>query len=131
MKELRFVIAKNKQPGFDLSFPLSFLAVFLFAGLCLFTRAGDSPPPTSPHAEEIRVQSLAGRRLVCEKIPKVLPEGLVVESGCTLADDFFSSARGNADIFSKKSELKQIKEGFLSPRFFLKSGILGIILCPC
>lgn len=83
MKDLRFVIAKSKQRGFDSSGPLTFLAVFLFAGLCLFTRAGDSPLSTSQHAEEVRAQSLAGRRLVCGKILKVLPDGLVVESGYT------------------------------------------------
>jgi hypothetical protein len=83
MKELRFVIAKSRQRGFDSSGPLSFLAVFLFAGLCLFTRAGDSPLSTSQNAEEVRAQSLAGRRLVCGKILKVLPDGLVVESGYT------------------------------------------------
>jgi hypothetical protein len=83
MKESRFVIAKNKRRGFDSVRAPSFLTGFLFAGLCLFTRAGDSPLPTSQHAEEVRVQSLAGRRMVCGKILKVLPDGLVVESGYT------------------------------------------------
>jgi len=37
----------------------------------------------SQHAEEIRAKCLQGRRMICGKIIKVLPEGLVVESGYT------------------------------------------------
>ena len=35
------------------------------------------------HSEQIRADCLQGRRLICGKILKVLPDGLVVESGYT------------------------------------------------
>ncbi len=38
---------------------------------------------TTRRTEEIRMECLQGRRLVCGKILKVFPEGLVVESGYT------------------------------------------------
>jgi hypothetical protein len=51
------------------------------------------PPPVSPAAarpadgraaaEQIRTACIDGRRLVCGKVLKVLPDGLVVESGYT------------------------------------------------
>ena len=34
-------------------------------------------------AEKIRADCIQGRRIICGKIPRVLPEGLVVESGYT------------------------------------------------
>lgn len=36
-----------------------------------------------PRAEQIRADCIAGRRCICGKILKILPEGLVVESGYT------------------------------------------------
>lgn len=41
------------------------------------------PPATALRAEQIRAACLAGRRIICGKILKVLPGGLVVESGYT------------------------------------------------
>jgi hypothetical protein len=35
------------------------------------------------HAEQIRTECVAGRRLICGKILKILPDGLVVDSGYT------------------------------------------------
>jgi hypothetical protein len=46
-------------------------------------------PATNPaaaafqHSEQVRADCLEGRRLICGKILKVLPDGLVVESGYT------------------------------------------------
>ena len=51
------------------------------------TPSGSSP--TNPissvvqHAEQLRADCIRGRRLICGKILKVLPEGLIVESGYT------------------------------------------------
>lgn len=42
-----------------------------------------APASTSPQAEQIRAECLQGRRSICGKIIKVLPDGLVVESGYT------------------------------------------------
>jgi hypothetical protein len=38
-------------------------------------------PPTSQSVAEIRVDCIQSRRIICGKILKVLPEGLVVDSG--------------------------------------------------
>jgi hypothetical protein len=40
-------------------------------------------PPAIQRAEQIRAECLAGRRIICGKILKVLPDGLVVDSGYT------------------------------------------------
>lgn len=45
--------------------------------------ATNPPPLTSQGLEEVRQRCLHDRRLICGKIIKVLPEGLVVESGYT------------------------------------------------
>jgi len=43
-----------------------------------------NPPPSDvQRAEQIRAECLRGRRLICGKILKVLPDGLVVDSGYT------------------------------------------------
>ena len=39
------------------------------------------PAPTEESAEQIRTECIEGRRLVCGKVLKVLPDGLVVDSG--------------------------------------------------
>jgi len=41
------------------------------------------PPPAITRAEQIRAECLQGRRIICGKILKVLPGGLVVDSGYT------------------------------------------------
>jgi hypothetical protein len=45
--------------------------------------ATNAPPLTSQDLEAVRQRCLNGRRLICGKIIKVLPEGLVVEGGYT------------------------------------------------
>ena len=64
-----------------------FFASLLAAG-ALLARANEfsatnSPTATFHSAEQVRAESLAGRRTVCGKILRVLPDGLVVESGYT------------------------------------------------
>ncbi len=64
-----------------------FFASLLAAG-GLLVRANEfsatnSPAATFQSAEQVRAESLAGRRTVCGKILRVLPDGLVVESGYT------------------------------------------------
>jgi hypothetical protein len=41
------------------------------------------PPTAAQRAEQIRAECLQGRRIICGKILKVLPNGLVVDSGYT------------------------------------------------
>ena len=65
----------------------TFIAI-LFAVCGPLARANDfsatnSPAATFRSAEQARAGCLEGRRLVCGKILRVLPEGLVVESGYT------------------------------------------------
>jgi hypothetical protein len=43
----------------------------------------NQPPPAIQRAEQIRAECLAGRRIICGKILKILPDGLVVDSGYT------------------------------------------------
>lgn len=50
-------------------------------GVAVTNAPGTSPQ--SQHAEEIRARCLQGRRMICGRIVKVLPDGLVVESGYT------------------------------------------------
>ena len=64
-----------------------FLAT-LFAACGLLARADDFSDTNSPTAvfqstEQVRSECLAGRRMICGKILRVLPDGLVVESGYT------------------------------------------------
>ena len=64
-----------------------FLAA-LFAACGLLARADDFSDTNSPTAvfqntEQVRSECLAGRRMICGKILRVLPDGLVVESGYT------------------------------------------------
>lgn len=40
-------------------------------------------PPTAQQVEQMRAACIAGRRSVCGKVLKILPDGLVVESGYT------------------------------------------------
>lgn len=51
------------------------------------TSSGSSPTnqmsSVVQHAEQLRADCIRGRRLICGKILKVLPEGLIVESGYT------------------------------------------------
>ena len=60
----------------------------LFAAGGLLVRADDfhatnPPAPAFQSAEQVRLEAIEGRRTVCGKILRVLPEGLVVESGYT------------------------------------------------
>lgn len=45
--------------------------------------AANPPPSAAQRAEQIRAECLQGRRVICGKILKVLPGGLVVDSGYT------------------------------------------------
>jgi hypothetical protein len=61
------------------------LLVFI-TNLCAETNTPASADVTTNQAvraEQIRASCLAGRRLICGRVTKVLPEGLVVESGYT------------------------------------------------
>jgi len=63
------------------------LAIF-FAACGLLARANNfsatnSPVATFQSAEQVRAECLEGRRLICGRILRVLPDGLVVECGYT------------------------------------------------
>jgi hypothetical protein len=71
---------------------MKFFAAIFFVAINVsaqtnFAPAHDANPATNPpvlagqHAEQIRVQCLASRRLICGRILQILPNGLVVESG--------------------------------------------------
>jgi hypothetical protein len=74
---------------------MKFFILILFAARSLFAQTNDlvvtnaavakietnQPPSTAQRTEQIRAECLQGRRIVCGKILKVLPAGLVVESG--------------------------------------------------
>lgn len=73
-----------------------FFALILLAALNLSAQTNDFPPATTTTAvgtnalasriqrrEQIRTECLQGRRIICGKVLKVLPDGLVVESGYT------------------------------------------------
>ena len=76
---------------------MKFFVAILFAAFNLSAQNGDrtatnamaatiatnQPPSAARRAEQIRAQCLQGRRLICGKILKVLPDGLVVDSGYT------------------------------------------------
>jgi hypothetical protein len=66
-----------------------FIAVSAVAQTNLLTSNGMTNPPANEfqtatlRAEKIRADCIQGRRIICGKILRVLPEGLVVESGYT------------------------------------------------
>ncbi len=67
---------------------LKFWLAILFVALEFPTRANDFSATNSPAArfqstEQVRAECLDGRRMICGKILRVLPDGLVVESGYT------------------------------------------------
>ena len=65
---------------------------FLFVAASLFAQTNLSPAPISltneniavlQHVEELRARCISNRRIICGKIIKILPEGIVVDSGYT------------------------------------------------
>src|SRR5437762_296084 len=58
------------------------VAASLFAQTNNFS-AANSPSSPVERSEKIRAECLDGRRMICGKILRVLPEGIVVESGYT------------------------------------------------
>ena len=62
-------------------------ALMSFSAICASAQTnalpGESSQAAETRAEKIRADCIQGRRLICGKILKVLPEGLVVESGYT------------------------------------------------
>src|SRR5204863_7622111 len=58
------------------------VAASLFAQTNNFS-AANSPSSPVERSEKIRAECLDGRRMICGRILRVLPEGLVVESGYT------------------------------------------------
>jgi hypothetical protein len=71
---------------------MKFSILILFSAFNLFAQSGatnttvaaldtNSPPSTSERTEKIRAACLQERRIICGKILKVLPNGLVVDSG--------------------------------------------------
>ena len=49
----------------------------------LLQNQANSPMAAFTHSEQIRAECIQGRRLICGKILKVLPDGFVIESGYT------------------------------------------------
>ena len=76
---------------------MKLFAAFYFSTLSLFAQTNELASTNAPiapaqtnqtpaviqRAEQIRAECLANRRIVCGKIIKVLPEGIVVDSGYT------------------------------------------------
>jgi hypothetical protein len=65
---------------------MKLFAGIFFAAISAFAQTNDSSATNSAlaafqHAEQVRAECLQGRRQICGKILRVLPEGLVVESG--------------------------------------------------
>jgi hypothetical protein len=42
-----------------------------------------NPAPPAAHSEQVRTDCIDGRRLICGKVLKVFPDGLVIDSGYT------------------------------------------------
>jgi len=68
--------------------PLLFAALAIGVLICQApAQTNSASPGTKPadgvRAEQIRTECVAGRRMICGRVLKVLPEGLVVESGYT------------------------------------------------
>jgi uncharacterized repeat protein (TIGR03806 family) len=61
------------------------LAGILLAATSLLAQTNDpsDPSPAFARSERVRAGCLSGRRMICGKILRVLPDGLVVESGYT------------------------------------------------
>src|SRR5215475_7451957 len=64
------------------------LAAIFLAATSLFAQTNEFSVENSPsseieRSEKIRTECLNGRRIICGKILRVLPDGLVVESGYT------------------------------------------------
>ncbi len=73
---------------------MKIFVLFFFAALATsralaqtndFSASNQADPPMAAfaHSEKIRADCIQGRRLICGKIIKVLPDGLVIESGYT------------------------------------------------
>ena len=70
---------------------MKMFVLFFFAALTALAQANDFPAqnqadaamPAFERSEKIRAGCIQGRRLICGKIIKVLPDGLVVDSGYT------------------------------------------------
>lgn len=71
---------------------VKFSAVFVFVAGTLFAQTNPPPHPVSStnenlavlqHVEILRARCINNRRIICGKILKILPEGIVVDSGYT------------------------------------------------
>jgi hypothetical protein len=71
---------------------VKFSVVFVFAAASVFAQTNPPPISISPtnenlvvlqHVEELRARCINNRRVICGKILKILPEGIVVDSGYT------------------------------------------------
>ena len=69
---------------------VKFIFVFVFAAASAFAQTNSSPVPATnenlavlQHVEQLRAQCIQNRRLICGKIVKILPDGIVVDSGYT------------------------------------------------
>jgi hypothetical protein len=72
------------------SFAMKLLPFFLLAVLSgcatksLIVHTGKATPASAAiHSEQIRTDCINGRRLICGKVLKIVPDGLVVDSGYT------------------------------------------------
>ena len=71
---------------------MKFSLAFVFVAASLFAQTNVHPPSVSStnenmavlqHVEELRARCISNRRIICGKILKILPEGIVVDSGYT------------------------------------------------
>ena len=90
---MRMGIKNVKQQRFNASwFMMKFSVALVFFAASVFAQT--NPPPASvpskdeniavlQHVEELRARCIENRRIICGKILKVLPDGIVVDSGYT------------------------------------------------
>jgi len=71
---------------------VKFALPFVFIAASVFAQTNLPPSPISltneniavlQHVEELRARSISNRRIICGKILKIMPEGIVVDSGYT------------------------------------------------
>jgi hypothetical protein len=82
----------EKQRSNADSVMVKFGLAFFLAAASAFAQTNLPPASTSPndeniavmqHVEELRARCIENRRIICGKILKILPEGIVVDSGYT------------------------------------------------
>jgi hypothetical protein len=84
---------KFEMSRFNGSYPIVKFAIpFVFLAASLFAQTNFPPPQNSStnekradlqRVEELRARCISNRRIICGKILKIMPEGIVVDSGYT------------------------------------------------